>query len=682
MMPLGSSTPTTDGNHEGRASLYSFDVFDTCITRPYMAPTDLFRTLARRVLLHAGQTPSPERIDGLQRARIKAESQFRRRHPELEDISLDQIYQSLAEFVAPELDLVAMQSMEIDLEIDCCVPVAAALDKVRRCRDHGKVVFVSDMYLPADVIRRMLIKCGFWSEADTLYVSNELGRSKHLTSLFHWVMAREKVTPRQVVHTGDNPRSDVRVPRRVGIRAQLFDETRLKSYELAAVRQSPRHAVREFIGVNRAVRLSTPETGDPRLQPPASLVHSVIAPFLVVFVAWVLRQAKQDGRERLYFVSRDAQVFHKIASILSEDDDAMELRYLYGSRKAWFAPSIQTGSRDEIRWAFEADMERTPRAIIRRLDLDSVEFTSELRQSGFSDPDEALDEHRTAELVDFIIWGDIGRAARKRADSTRTDVLGYLTQEGLLDDVNWSLVDIGWVLKCQRCLQAILRSNDPNARVHGYYLGVTENHVARAQGGGFDSYFAHSRAEQAGAHSGDWIFHIPSILLLEHLFTPATHGTVIGYRGGDRFEPVTRESAAQSELYPWVANFHSMVENHAHALANSTLLRDHLDELMPAANNLLHSFLFNPERRDVEQIGWLATNAEQSHYKEHERRLASPLSLRDLFGIVGYELGRKATRYVHPDHTWLAGSAALSGTAVRHLFRIMHNAKRFLDRRA
>ncbi len=657
-------------------TLYSFDVFDTCITRPYLVPTDLFRDLARQTLLEAGLDVSKAQIDQLQQLRIDAERESRTAHAAQEDISLDQIYQCLTDMVEIAIDPEFMKSAEIALELESCSPISSVLEAVTDARRRGKIVYISDMYLSSTVIREMLSRCGFWRDGDALYVSNEVGKSKHHCSLFHHVAITEGVRPQDIRHLGDNKRADVRMARATGVKASLYTAGQLTSYEKDVTSRFRHASVRDFIGINRCARLCAAHTTGSHPLPPASAVHSVIAPFLVVYVSWVLQQARADGRKRLYFVSRDAEIFYKIARILSADDDSIECRYLYGSRKAWFAPSLQHGSKEEMKWAYESIMARTPRAILRRLDLAPEEFLQTLSQHGFRDIDEELSNSRTSELVSVLESHELKDAVLQQAEVNRKKVLGYVEQEGLLDGTPWSLVDIGWVLNCQTALRRILTSRAPDIDVHGYYLGVAENHAPETSTGGHRSYFAHSSAESPAEYYEDGVFHLPSVVVLEHLFTPATHGTVIGYQSRTTWEPVTRAVEANGEHQLWVKNLHEMVENHALALARSSLLDDHLAELMPAANHLLFNFLRNPEEADASAVGWLNTNIEQSHYKEYDRTLASPLSLRDLLGIVRYELTPGSARYAHPGHVWLDGSAALSKPVVRFSFKILRYMKR------
>jgi len=67
-----------------KAQVVSFDIFDTLLLRPYIKPTDVFVHMERALERPGFAT---ERVDAERRTRI--------RHRELEDITLDMIYDEI-----------------------------------------------------------------------------------------------------------------------------------------------------------------------------------------------------------------------------------------------------------------------------------------------------------------------------------------------------------------------------------------------------------------------------------------------------------------------------------------------------------------------------------------------------------------------------------------------------------
>lgn len=195
---------------------YSFDVFDTVITRTVLRPKDVFQLMQQR--LEAQHDGLPGSLPGcFWGARVWSEFLARRRSGS-EDVTLFQIYQTLAELFRldhPGRD--RLLSAELALESEVLVPIDGALELVAAARRSAPVVFISDMYLPSEFIRGILERSALFAPGDRLYVSGELGKSKGSGRLFRHVLDDLKIRPGQLVHCGDNPVTDRLVPRRLEI---------------------------------------------------------------------------------------------------------------------------------------------------------------------------------------------------------------------------------------------------------------------------------------------------------------------------------------------------------------------------------------------------------------------------------------------------------------------------------
>ena len=111
-------------------------------------------------------------------------------------------------------------------------------------------------------------------------------------------------------------------------------------------------------------------------------------PLLTAFVAWVLQEAKAQGVRRLYFVARDGEVLMAVAQILASRLGGPELRYLFGSRRAWLAPSADL--RDPLwrRLVVTPDQRISAFDMLARLGLDAGQIGALLAHAGIP-PDTA-----------------------------------------------------------------------------------------------------------------------------------------------------------------------------------------------------------------------------------------------------------------------------------------------------
>lgn len=176
-----------------------FDLFDTLIVRPFVRPTDLFRLIEE----HEGR-------QGFAEARISAEKEARR--VLRREVSIDDIYSYLEDGFDDLLEV------EIEAETAIAIPDPDVVGILKDLSSEGsRVAVVSDMYLPRTVLEGILSRCGI--PCDRLFVSSEYGESKHSGGLFRIVSEETGVPFDRMSHIGDNPRSDRRVPRSLGIDA-------------------------------------------------------------------------------------------------------------------------------------------------------------------------------------------------------------------------------------------------------------------------------------------------------------------------------------------------------------------------------------------------------------------------------------------------------------------------------
>ena len=200
------------------ANIFSFDVFDTSITRILARPQDLFLLIA-----YDSDFQSIDSPEALKRSfhpiRVKCEIMARIDKGKGE-ITLRDIYRQMVDrYNIRGATAKKIMDLEIEMEKKAVRPIAWTIDRINKLRNKGaKIVFISDMYLPSDVIRQMLEKVGAFKEGDRLYVSNEIGFTKGSGKLFRHVIDNEKCAVSQLTHFGDNLYSDILVPFRIGMR--------------------------------------------------------------------------------------------------------------------------------------------------------------------------------------------------------------------------------------------------------------------------------------------------------------------------------------------------------------------------------------------------------------------------------------------------------------------------------
>ncbi len=189
-----------------KVDVVSFDIFDTLLVRPYIRPVDVFLHMEKAL-----ERP------GFYEERRDAERRVRVRHPELEDITFDMIYEEIDD------EFKDMKQKEMDWE----EMVLRANPELKQVYDYvkeqgKKIIITSDMYLPTEFITKILRKNGYdgW---DKLYVSGDLRKTKGHGSLWNQLVEDQNgINAKLILHIGDNPKGNYQMPKQYGYIAELY----------------------------------------------------------------------------------------------------------------------------------------------------------------------------------------------------------------------------------------------------------------------------------------------------------------------------------------------------------------------------------------------------------------------------------------------------------------------------
>ena len=199
------------------AEYISFDVFDTAVLRPFYTPSDIFYLLDKIYEENEDSTVSFHDI------RIDAEIACRQQicqntDKDREDISLDEIYSYIYQVYGVSGELChKLKEEEITLELKYCEKRQAAYELYKVALQAGKrVIFISDMYLDRDIIKKILKECGY-DKYDDIYVSSEYGQVKSTGKLYKIVMEKLDIENHMLIHIGDSLSADIEGSKKQGI---------------------------------------------------------------------------------------------------------------------------------------------------------------------------------------------------------------------------------------------------------------------------------------------------------------------------------------------------------------------------------------------------------------------------------------------------------------------------------
>lgn len=470
------STLRFEPTNSPERNLYSFDIFDTLFSRKVLMPEGVFYYVKRKMLMSGGYPE--DLVYDYPKIRKEAESNVRvckrlkadAQKSEWVEITFDEIIQHISELYSLSKEQEEnLRTWELEAELENVIPLREQINKVHKLVEAGNtVVLISDMYLPLDFIRELLSKADPLLGTLPVFLSNEYGVHKASGKLY--LKAYSSFEPyydfSNWYHFGDNANADVNQARSLKIKAQLIKKPSFNTVEKSMVENL--NTYDSFLLAAMQARMRNKYKTELE-----EFIIDYIAPFIVPYISWVIRDAMNRGYKTLYFVSRDGYHLKRIAdSIISSKKLDLKTRYIYASRRTWRLPSFiddidetywdkngnfeRIGSADKLLKALEIDEEQF-NEFFPALDLNSIEFDEkDITDTAVIDVIKCSPRYR-----DFLL---------NRAAEERKIVVNYLKQE--LDATeSFVFVDYYGSGFTQDCLVRIYRhyTNDPEADVPFYY---------------------------------------------------------------------------------------------------------------------------------------------------------------------------------------------------------------------
>ncbi len=335
----------------------SFDIFDTLITRPFYEPLDMFRIMDKdyRELTHNDV--------GINFSKIRVISENicrenkRKTDPECQEVTLDEIYDTVhTQYEISKDVLEKLKKKECEYEIRFCKRRDTIHELYELALDMGKkVIFTSDMYLPEDVIVKILKENGY-TEYTKLYLSSTVKKIKWTGDLYRYVFKDMGLEPGEMIHMGDNFESDYKRAKELGMNAihipKTIDVMTKTNYtnNLAQplIKSLPfwrdnAESIR-FMGIRCMMAVVANKLFDNPFKTFDHRTDFNSDPYLIGYYAlgmyvygvtkWILDETN-DSYDKVSFMARDGYLILESYKIMKElySNPAVE-EYLYVSRKA------------------------------------------------------------------------------------------------------------------------------------------------------------------------------------------------------------------------------------------------------------------------------------------------------------------------------------------------------------
>lgn len=516
----------------------------------------------------------------------------------------------------------------------------------------------------------MLDKLGFLDPADKLYVSSSLGLIKWTGSLFKHVLEQEKIEAENLHHTGDNYESDYKAARQLGINATHYRGSDSNHFERSA--QDSLDADPElrslYMGIPNSIRLANNLGAFEYGEALHDVAASSVAPLFTDFVNWVIQEARREGIERLYFLSRDGQTFYRIAQELTDPDDSPELIYLEIARRALFLPLITTLDRATLDDIFSGSDYRLA-TLLQRLGFKSHEEVFNLLENhGYTGPGlegSRLSTEEFQQFFEILQQPELSERVLQNAERHRQLFKGYAERKKLFAEGKFAIVDIGWCLNLQSMIRKLLTELDPSTELHAYHLGILDNRWNVSKAGFYRTRYLQQESPQLESRNTRYLNKCTGVI--EDFFCFADHGTVKEYeKRDDGVWPVFNEPVLDPEVESLRNQFKDCLHQYAREFKYWELDRISLDSFKSIALENFIRFLKSPTSNEAR--AFITINRDEVS----ELPMATPLTFGHLFTILKAILKRQSPA---PISTWGSGSMAISIFPIRWTYTFLNLLK-------
>jgi len=492
----------------GTIDVLSIDIFDTLLWRKVVLPVDVFLILGKR-LKTEGWLIDALPAEGFVELRYMAEQLTRTKKAQaLEitaaEVTLQEIYWNLSgifNIITAEEMIQGKKGIINESDTDELASMEVALERQLTVYDHHivelahyawkkkiPVILVSNTYFNQEQINTLLDRPNsILPYLQKIYLSCEYGYGK-ANGLFSKIFQELKISPKRLLHIGDNFKSDVLAAQQSGAQAVNYQKY---SQEFSLILNH------EWASNNLHLRSLSLDNndGDYSLSSLRAKLYfstalqklkkkdqffwkygaSVFGPVITGMTHWIYERCKTLGVSQVFCLMREGRLYADIIKTCAcyHPDHPLEAKELWLTRHYIKSACLFYGSHEELTALMI--IHRASRFTIDsfcaylNIDLDLVPEYSKYRHV-LLEKIEFREEFAKALSVNETIRAQIV----KNSNIKRAKLMKYLST--LVDLSTLSemvLIDTGWHGTIQGALQAIFQHAGYSIKVHGLYLGTT-----------------------------------------------------------------------------------------------------------------------------------------------------------------------------------------------------------------
>lgn len=474
--------------------IVSFDLFDTLLIRRIHDPDLVKLPVARYVAALAKEKDIDISWQQVQEQRDSIESVHRSKagetfpdheacYPKFMQELLEDIFKEHFENVLLE----KVTTCELQMENSMLVPRTELVGWVRELIDGGKRVFViSDMYLPANHLTKLIEHAGFNHGIEGIISSADSFQAKASGFGYKLIAEKYELTPESWLHVGDNTFSDGLRASEFGIEALIIRDPGEDQRKSIIKRYYNYSDGKPFWRGRLLQQLMAPHESENEKRSPLYIEgYNFLGPLIGVFVQRIAELCIEKDISKIFFLSREGWTFKRYweqaMPLLYPAGDLPEIEYLYVSRMALAGASCayQGLTKTNADIAFLPPGNRDFRDVCRIFSLHSEKFTSFLQKYDLTEDtclshihEGYMPENRKrfeAMLADDSFQEEV----KTQTSAANTGLQRYLEDVGFFEHEKVAIVDIGWLGSIQRFLFESVAHRDDCPAFVGYLFGAT-----------------------------------------------------------------------------------------------------------------------------------------------------------------------------------------------------------------
>ncbi|KAG4097277.1 hypothetical protein H8356DRAFT_1677411 [Neocallimastix lanati (nom. inval.)] len=186
------------------------------------------------------------------------------------------------------------------------------------------------MYLSKKFLEKVLKKCGY-ENYEHLFISSEYGKTKDSGLLFNVILKELNISPKDILHIGDNLRSDISKSREIGINSFhipkvvefLFEtDTRIKKFYM-------NH--NNNLGASILLGLLASHNENAYKNYWYEFGYKYAGPVIFGYMQWLNEKIRKDEIKKVIFVARDGYTLEKVFNLIKISNS--KTYYIYFPRK-------------------------------------------------------------------------------------------------------------------------------------------------------------------------------------------------------------------------------------------------------------------------------------------------------------------------------------------------------------